>query len=115
MAISEEDRKLVTQFQFFQQQLQSLVMQKENLKAQKTEFDHALEELGKTKEKTVYKIAGPILIKTPIADAKAEIEKTKENFDSKMTMMQQTEEKLTSKLKDMEPKIKEILEKSSKA
>jgi chaperonin cofactor prefoldin len=43
--VTEEDRKFLGQFQSYQQQLQGLMIQKENLKLQIMEIEKALEEL----------------------------------------------------------------------
>ena len=51
----DDPNALVAQFQILQQQLQSVLMQKETFNINKMEIDRALEELGKTKEKTAYK------------------------------------------------------------
>jgi len=107
--VTDDERKLIGEFQFFQQQLQAIVMQKENMKIQNLELDIALDELGKTKEKDALKIVGPILIKKPITELKKEMQDKKEDIDVKVKSLEQTEEKVSSKLKEMEPKVREIL------
>lgn len=107
--VTEEDRKILTEFQFFQQQLQAIVMQKENLKVQNLELDVALDELEKTKEKDALKIVGPILIKKSITELKKEMQDKKEDINVKIKTLEQTEEKITSKIKELEPKVREIL------
>ena len=107
--VTDDEKKLIGEFQFFQQQLQAIVMQKENLKVQNLELDIALDELDKTKEKDALKIVGPILIKKPITTLKKEMQEKKENLGLKVKSLEQTEEKLSTKLKEMEPKVREIL------
>jgi len=61
--VTEDDKNFLNQFQTYQQQLQAILIQKENLRLQTLETDRALEELNASKEKEAYKIAGPIMIK----------------------------------------------------
>ncbi|MEM5773210.1 MAG: prefoldin subunit, partial [Candidatus Aenigmatarchaeota archaeon] len=50
------------EFQFYQQQLQTLLIQKESLKIQVAEIEGALEELDKTEQKQAFKIVGNIMV-----------------------------------------------------
>ena len=107
--VTEADRQIFEQFQAYQQQLQSVLIQKENLKLQILEMDKAVEELEASKEKEAYKIAGPIMIKKNSEDLKKELKEKKENFDLRIKSLEKAEERMVGKLKEMEPKLKSIL------
>jgi prefoldin beta subunit len=106
---TEADRQVFEQFQAYQQQLQSVLIQKENLKLQMLEIDKAVEELEASKEKEAYKIAGPIMIKKTSEDLKKELKEKKENFDLRIKSLEKAEERMVIKLKELEPKLKILL------
>jgi len=107
--VSEEDKKLITQFQSFQQQLQAILIQKESLRLQKVEVESALEELEASKVKEAYKISGPIMIKKSSEDLQKELKERIENLDLRIKTLEKAEERIEKKLKEMEPKLKEIV------
>jgi len=109
--ITEEDKKFLGQFQSYQQQLQAILIQKENLKLQILETGRALEELEASKGKEAYKITGPIMIKKSKNKLKAELKERKDNFDLRVNTLERAEERITNKLKEMEPKLRKLLEK----
>jgi prefoldin beta subunit len=103
---TEEEEKLVEQFQSYQQQLQGIMIQKGNLKLQIFEIDRALEELELSKEKEAYKILGPIMIKKNSEDLKNELKERKENYNLRIKTLEKAENRITNSLKEMEPKLK---------
>jgi prefoldin beta subunit len=107
--VTEEDKKFLGQFQAYQQQLQSIMIQKENLKLQILEIERALEELEASKEKEAYKITGSIMIKKNSTDLKNELKEKKDSFDVRTKTLEKAEERITTKLKDMEPKLREMI------
>jgi prefoldin beta subunit len=108
--VTEEERKLVDQFQSYQQQLQAILLQKENLKLQILEMDKAIEELEASKEKQAYKIVGPIMIQKDLNTLKNELNEKKENFNLRIKTLEKAEERITKKLKEMEPKLRKMIE-----
>jgi len=108
--VTDEDKGLLNQFQAYQQQLQAILIQKENLRLQILEIDKALEELEASKEKEAYKIAGPIMIKKSLVELKKDLSEKKDNFNLRTKTLEKAEERITTKLKEMEPKIKEIID-----
>jgi prefoldin beta subunit len=107
--VTEEDKKFLGQFQAYQQQLQSIMIQKENLKLQMLEIEKALEELEASKEKEAYKITGSIMIKKNSTDLKNELKEKKDIFDVRTKTLEKAEERITTKLKEMEPKLREMI------
>lgn len=109
MPEAEETKNLIAQFQNYQQQLQSILIQKESLKIQNLEIERALEELSSTNQKNAYKITGQIMVNKPVEELKKELNETKENIDVRIKSLEKNEERLNSKLKDLQAKLKEVI------
>jgi prefoldin beta subunit len=107
--VTEEDRNFLEQFQGLQQQLQAILIQKENLKLQMLEIDKALEELEASAEKQAYKIVGPIMVQKDLKELKTELKERKDNYDLRAKTLEKAEERITNKLKEMEPKLKKMM------
>jgi prefoldin beta subunit len=107
--VTEDDKKFVGQFQAYQQQLQAILIQKENLKLQSLEIERASEELETSKAKEAYKIAGPIMIKKDSAELKKELKERKENLNLRIKTLEKAEERITQKLKGMEPRLRKLI------
>jgi len=107
--VTEDDKKFLGQFQGYQQQLQAILIQKENLKLQILEIEHALEELETSKLKEAYKITGPIMIKMNSTELKNDLKEKKDNFDLRIKTLERGEERITTKLKEMEPRLRELI------
>ena len=107
--ISDETRNLIEEFQNYQQQLQSLVMQRETMKMQNVEIDRAIEELSASKESNAYKITGTVMISKPVGELKKELSETKEAIDVKIKSYEKMEEKLNSKLKELQVRLQGVM------
>jgi prefoldin beta subunit len=108
--MSEDTKNLLIQFQTYQQQLQSVMIQKESMKLQVMEIERAMEELDKTKQATAYKITGNVMISRPVTELKKELDDTKEETDVRVKSLEKTEERLSTKLKELGEKLKVIKE-----
>jgi len=107
--VAEDDRKFLEQFQALQQQLQAILIQKENFKLQTLEIDKAMEELDTSKGTKAYKIVGPVMVQKDIKKLKTELKERKDNFDLRTKTLEKAEERITKKLKDMEPRLKKMM------
>jgi prefoldin beta subunit len=94
------------EFQFYQQQLQTVLIQKESLKLQTAEIDGALEELSKTEQKNAFKIVGNIMVSKSVEELKKELQEMKEEIDLRINSLEKTEERIMNKLKDLQASIK---------
>jgi prefoldin beta subunit len=94
------------EFQFYQQQLQTLLIQKESLKLQTAEIEGALEELGKTEQKNAFKIVGNVMVSKSVEELKKELQEMKEEIDLRINSLEKTEERIMNKLKDLQASIK---------
>jgi prefoldin beta subunit len=100
---------IIAQFQMLQQQLQSCLMQKDSLTMSQIEVDRALEELGKTKEETAYKIIGNVMVKKSVADIKASLEDTKESIGIRLQTLEKTEKRTADMLRGLQDKLKGMM------
>lgn len=107
--MNEEEKKLISDFQTLQQQLQNVLVQKETLKLQLLDIEKALEELNKTKEKEGYKIVGNVMIKKSVEEIKKDLENKKDDLNVKIKSLEKIEQKLTEKLKDIQEKLKPLV------
>jgi len=107
--VDDDPNTLVMKFQIAQQQLQSILVQKETMNVNKIEIERALEELEKTKDKTAYKITGNIMLNKPVAELKKELSDTKEAIEIRVSGLEKTEKRLIDKLKDMQIKLAKII------
>ena len=93
-----------------QQNLQSIMAQKQQLGIEQLETDKALEELKKTgDDDTVYKHAGSILIKSNKKDLIADLEERKELAKTRVTVLSKQEERVKESLKEQEAKINDMM------
>jgi len=93
-----------------QQNLQSIMMQKQQLESEKLETEKALEELKKASDdESVFKHAGTIMIKSNKKDLIDELEEHVELAKPKSSLLVKQEERLKTTLKEQETKIQEIM------
>ena len=97
-----------------QQNLQSILAQKQQVEMENTESDRALEELQKVSDdEHVYKYAGSILIKSDKKTLIEELEEKKELSKTKTTVLSKQEERIKASLQEQEKKIQEMLKNPS--
>jgi prefoldin beta subunit len=93
-----------------QQNLQSIMAQKQQLDVEQLESDRALEELKKAADAdSVYKHAGSILIKSTKAALVAELEERKELANTRATVLAKQETRIKESIKEQETKINEMI------
>ena len=97
-----------------QQNLQSILAQKQQLEFDKLETEKALEELQKVNDDDmVFKHAGTILIKSNKKDLIEELDEKKELAKTKASLLAKQEERLKITLKEGETKIQEMIKNTS--
>ena len=98
-----------------QQNLQSIMAQKQQLDLEQIESDRALEELKKIADTDpVYKHAGTILIKSTKAALISELEEKKELANTRVTVLAKQETRIKESIKEQETKINEMIRGSQK-
>ena len=100
----------IAKMQQSQQNLQSILAQKQQVEMENTESDRALEELQKANDdEQVFKYAGSILIKSDKKILIEELEEKKELSKTKIIVLEKQEERLKVSLQEQEKKIQEML------
>jgi len=93
-----------------QQNLQSIMTQKQHLEMEKAETEKALEELKKiTDGDTVFKHAGTVLIKSTKKELISELEEKQEMAKTRVTVLEKQETRVKESLKEQESKITEMM------
>ncbi|MGI9567095.1 MAG: prefoldin subunit beta [Nitrosopumilus sp.] len=93
-----------------QQNLQSIMTQKQHLEIEKTETEKALEELKKIAETdAVFKHAGTVLIKSTKKELIDELEEKQEMAKTRATVLEKQETRVKETLKEQEAKITEMM------
>ena len=93
-----------------QQNLQSIMTQKQQLEIEHMETEKALDEIKKAGENDdVYKHAGSILIKSTKKDLVEDLEERKELAKTRSTVLSKQEEQVKQSLKEQESKITEMM------
>ncbi|HKU48846.1 MAG TPA: prefoldin subunit beta [Nitrososphaera sp.] len=103
-------REQVSRLQQLQQNLQAIMMQKQQLEVESVETDKALEELKKASaDDAVYKNAGSVLIKAKKDDVVKELEERKELSNTRVMVLSKQETRVKENLKEVENKINEMI------
>ena len=93
-----------------QQNLQSIVTQRQHLEMEKAETEKALEELKKSADgDAVFKQAGTILIKSTKKTLVDELEEKVELSKTRSTVLEKQEVRVKESLKEQEAKITEMM------
>jgi prefoldin beta subunit len=104
-------REQLSRLQQLQQNLQAIMMQKQQVELEIVEIDRALDELRKLEgnNASVYKSAGPLLIKTNKDDVQKELEEKKELSNTRLTVLGKQETRVKDNLKEVENKINTMI------
>ena len=100
----------ITKMQQSQQNLQSIMAQKQQVEMENIEADRALDELkNENNDDQVFKFAGSILIKSDNKTLIDELEEKKELSKTKTIVLTKQEERIKASLQEQEKKIQEML------
>jgi prefoldin beta subunit len=103
-------REQVSRLQQLQQNLQAIMMQKQQLEVEMVETDRGLQELKKTTpDDAIYKNAGSVLIKAKKEDVLKELEEKKELSNTRIMVLGKQEARVKENLKEVENKINEMI------
>jgi prefoldin beta subunit len=103
-------REQVSRLQQLQQNLQAIMMQKQQLEVEMVETDRGLQELKKTNpDDAIYKNAGSVLIKAKKEDVLKELEEKKELSNTRIMVLGKQEARVKENLKEVENKINEMI------
>ena len=104
----------IMKMQQSQQNLQSIMSQKQHLEIEKAETQKALEELKKVSDDdAVFKHAGTVLIKSTKKELIEELEEKFEMSKTRATVLEKQESRVKETLKEQEAKITEMMKTGS--
>jgi prefoldin beta subunit len=109
MEVPRQIQDKINQFQTLQNQLQAVMMQKQQMTLQSADIDSALTALEKAGKPKVYEAVGPILIETTKEDSEKKLKENKELMTTRVVMLEKQEKKLTEKLKELSTEIQSEL------
>jgi len=95
--MANEDNQI--EFQSMQQQLQLIMLQKQQMKLQSDEIDHALQEVEKAKGDT-FRLVGPILMQSTKDEIVKDLNERKSTIESRITIMEKQEERMKKQLSE---------------
>lgn len=104
MELSEDTKKDLMEYQKLQQQLQFVLMQKQQTSLQQRDSKKALEEL-KTSTGICYKFAGGVLVPKSNADVVKQLTEENESLELREKSLSKQEELFTQKLMALEKKL----------
>lgn len=103
-------REQLARFEQLQQNLQSILAQKQQLDSESSEVDRAISELKKVSENdAVYKSAGNILIKSKKEDVMKDLEERKELAGTRSTVLGKQEQRVRESIKELSTKLEGAL------
>ncbi len=103
-------REQLARYDQVQQNLQSVLVQKQQVELELTETEKALEELGKaTDSEAIYKFAGNLLVKVQKDAIVKELNERKELGDTRKMVLAKQEGRFRENLKELQAKINEAV------
>jgi prefoldin beta subunit len=103
-------KEQLSRLQQLQQNLQAIMMQKQQVEIEIVETDRALEELKKIgTDDLVYKSAGPLLIKSNKEGLLKELGEKKELSNTRAMVLAKQETRVKDNLKEVENKINQMI------
>jgi len=103
-------KEQISRLQQLQQNLQAIMMQKQQIELEIVETERALEELSKTTTSdSIYKAAGPLLIKSEKDTMEKELTEKKELANTRVMVLGKQEVRVKENLKEVENKINQML------
>ncbi|MDG7044749.1 MAG: prefoldin subunit beta [Nitrososphaerota archaeon] len=103
----------LNRYQQAQENLEAVLSQKQQVNAELSDINRAIEELNKSApDNLVYKIAGSIMIKSNKEELLKELEEKRELSNTRSMVLSKQEEKLRASLQELQTKINESLKPS---
>ncbi|WP_456474215.1 prefoldin subunit beta [Candidatus Pyrohabitans sp.] len=100
----------LAQFQQLQQQAEAITTQRLQVELQLKEVTRALEEVEKLDEDAeIYRSVGNLLIKSEKGKVETELKERKETLELRINTLKRQEEKVTSRLKELQTKIQDAI------
>jgi len=104
MDIDKETQQKIRQLQIFEQNFQTILMQKQAFQMELTETENALSEIAKSKG-DIYKMIGQIMIKTDKNKVESELKRKQELLSLRLKTLEKQESELTEQLEGLRTEI----------
>ena len=104
MDIDKETQQKIKQLQIFEQNFQTILMQKQAFQLELTETENALSEIAKSKG-DIYKMIGQIMIKTDKNKVESELKRKQELLSLRIKTFEKQESELTKQLEGLRTEI----------
>ena len=108
MKITKDTEEKITQLQILEQNLQSLLLQKQTFQNQTMEIDSALKEMESSK-KEVYKIVGNIMVASEKESLKNELNSKREISELRLKNIEKQEKIIKEKAETIQKEITKVL------
>jgi prefoldin beta subunit len=107
-------KEQLERYEQLQQNLQSILVQKQQIDLESIEIDKALEELNKSADDVkVYKSAGTVMVSSNKADVVKNLTESKDLSNTKITVLNKQEERLKESLKEVQEKLDETMKRNT--
>ena len=110
MEINKETENQIKELQVLEQNLQSVMMQKQTFQLELSEIDNASLELSKVSD-DVYKIAGNIMVKSSKESLLKDLKQKKELISLRLKSLDSQEEKLAETTEEIRKKVLSTIKK----
>ncbi len=105
--LTEEQKRNIADFQGLQQQLQLILLQRQQTAVQLAETRRAAEEVKKS-EAGLYRFAGTVLVPKKKEELEKELAGEAEALEARQGMLQKQEEKIRERLQALAKKLEEL-------
>ena len=107
-------REQLERYEKLQQNLQSVLVQKQQIDLEIIEIDKALAELEKSADDVkVYKSAGTVMVSSNKADVVKDLTESKDLSNTKLSVLNKQEERLKENIKEVQAKLDESMKRST--
>ena len=107
-------REQLERYEQLQQNLQSVLVQKQQIDLEIIEIGKALAELEKsTDDAKVYKSAGTVMVSSNKADVVKDLTESKDLSNTKLSVLNKQEERLKENIKDVQTKLDESMKRGA--
>lgn len=105
MEIPEEIKGDLIKLQQFQQQIQVLMIQKQNIQIQISEIENALKEIKEDAKEELYEIVGTVMIKRKPDELKVRLSEKKEVLELRLSTIDRQVNKINKSAKEIQEKL----------
>ena len=102
--MNKETEKKIQELQLLEQNINSILMQKQSFQMQLMENENAIKELDKSK-KDAYKIIGTIMVSSDKEELKKELKEQEEVLDLRLKNLDKQEKKFKDKAEDIQKEV----------